>query len=148
MPFKSGKKGSGKTESVLKIIFKRYNPEKVTINGLKNFFAMVFYKTGVKIEKTAQLFAQTAAKVFGRIGRRVMAAFRTAADFLDKLTDTILDDLGEPLDKAGSAFSRISEIIKETRASWNSCLNRCIPPPKEIASFIIAFISICFLILP
>lgn len=115
MPSKSGKKGFGKTESVLKIIFKRYNPEKVTINGLKNFFAMVFYKTGVKIEKTAQLFAQTAAKVFGRIGRRVMAAFRTAADFLDKLTDTILDDLGEPLDKAGSAFSRISEIIKETK---------------------------------
>ncbi|MBQ5327190.1 MAG: M23 family metallopeptidase [Oscillospiraceae bacterium] len=115
MPFKSGKKGSGKTESVLKIIFKRYNPEKVTINGLKNFFAMVFYKTGVEIEKTAQLFAQAAAKVFGRIGRRVMAAFRTAADFLDKLTDTILDDLGEPLDKAGSAFSRISEIIKETK---------------------------------
>jgi len=115
MPFKSGKKGSGKTESVLKIIFKRYNPEKVTINGLKNFFAMVFYKTGVEIENAAQLFAQTAAKVFGRIGRRVMAAFRTAADFLDKLTDTILDDLGEPLDKADSAFSRISEIIKETK---------------------------------
>ncbi len=115
MPFKSGKKDSGKTESVLKIIFKRYNPEKVTINGLKNFFAMVFYKTGVEIENAAQLFAQTAAKVFGRAGRSVMAAFRTAADFLDKLTDTILDDLGEPLDKAGSAFSRISEIIKETK---------------------------------
>ena len=36
-------------------------------------------------------------------------------EFFDKLTDTILDDLGEPLDRVGSAFTGISEIIKETK---------------------------------
>ena len=53
MPFNSKNKnarnnGSRKTESILKTIYKRYNPEKVTIQGLKNFFGMIFYKTVMK----------------------------------------------------------------------------------------------------
>ena len=46
MPFNSKNKnarnnGSRKTESILKTIYKRYNPEKVTIQGLKNFIKQV-----------------------------------------------------------------------------------------------------------
>ena len=62
MPFNSKNKnarnnGSRKTESILKTIYKRYNPEKVTIQGLKNFFGMIFYKTGYEVEMVSlQLF--------------------------------------------------------------------------------------------
>lgn len=124
MPFKrkensTKNNGTRKTESILKTIFKRYNPEKVTINGLKNFFLMVFYKTGCDVETVALKIWKEISKISGRAFAFVLSAVKTAADFLDKLTDTILDDLGEPLDKVGSAFNGISDIIKETKKDNN-----------------------------
>lgn len=120
MPFKRKSNdakynGTRKTESILKTIFKRYNPEKVTINGLKNFFAMVFYKTGYEIELGTLKAGKHVSKFFEQATSFVVSAFTTAADFFDKLTDTILDDLGEPLEKVGSAIAGIRDIIKETK---------------------------------
>ena len=124
MPFNSKNKnasnnGSRKTESILKTIYKRYNPEKVTIQGLKNFFGMIFYKTGYEVEMVSLQLFKKVSKFIGHIGAAAFSAAKTGAEFFDKLTDTILDDLGEPLDRVGSAFTGISEIIKETKNDKN-----------------------------
>ena len=120
MPFKSKNNnarnnGSRKTESILKTIYKRYNPEKVTIKGLKNFFGMVFYKTGYDVEMVSLKIWKKISKVLLNVAADVFSVAKAVAVFFDKLTDTILDDLGEPLDRVGSAFAGISEIIKETK---------------------------------
>ena len=119
MPFKSkekaGKNGSKKTGSMLNTMFRRYNPDKVTINGLKNFFGLVFYKTGYEIEKVTHKVTGKIAVVFDKIADVTFATLKTAINFLDKLMDTILDDLGEPLDRIGRAFAGIELIIKETK---------------------------------
>ncbi|MBQ7903695.1 MAG: M23 family metallopeptidase [Oscillospiraceae bacterium] len=107
--------GPRKNESVLKTIFKRYNPEKVTIDGIKNFLGMVFYKTGCDIEKVCGKVWEKVSKVFDRIIKFTVAAFKTAAEFMDKLADTILDDLGEPLERVGRAFTGINTIIRESK---------------------------------
>ena len=120
MPLKSKEKakndGTKKAGSKLNTMFRRYNPDKVTINGLKNFFGLVFYKTGYDIEiatgKVGKKIGVAVDKAIDFIGTSV----KTAANFLDKLADTILDDLGEPLDKIGSAFESIGLIIKEAKA--------------------------------
>ena len=123
MPFKSKEKaennGSKKTGSLLKTIFKRYNPDKVTINGLKNFFGLVFYKIGFDIENIALKVKGRVAVVAGRFGAGVMSLVKTTVSFLDKLMETILDDLGEPLERINRAFDGIELIIKETKADKN-----------------------------
>ena len=120
MQFKSKDKAekhnnSRKTGSVLSAMFKKYNPDRVTIDGIKNFFGLVFYKTGYEIEVTALKMWDKVAHFIGVVSDMTMSAFKAIADFLDKLTDTILDDLGEPLDRVGSAFAGISAIVKETK---------------------------------
>ena len=119
MPFKSKEKaeknGSKKTGSMLKAMFRRYNPDKVTINGLKNFFGLVFYKTGYDIENVTRKVNGKINVVFDNIAEFTFASLKTAIKFLDKLMDTILDDLGEPLDRIGRAFAGIELIIKETK---------------------------------
>lgn len=124
MPFKSKNKnannnGSRKNGSILKTIFKRYNPDKVTIDGIKNFLGMVFYKTGYDIEVVCGKAGRKLAQVFDKITTFTISAFTTAASFMDKLMDTILDDLGEPLERVGRAFTGISTIIKESKTDKN-----------------------------
>ena len=124
MQFKSKDKAekhnnSRKTGSVLSAMFKKYNPDKVTIDGIKNFFGLVFYKTGYEIEITALKMWGKVAHFLGAVSDMAMSALKTIVDFLDKLTDTILDDLGEPLERVGRAFAGISAIVKETKEDKN-----------------------------
>ena len=119
MPLKSKEKtktdGTKKSGSVLSTMFRKYNPDKVTANGLKNFFGLVFYKTGYDIEIAALKIYKKAAVVFDRIADLIVSVLKTSLNFLDKLTETILDDLGEPLDKVGRAFTGINQIINDTK---------------------------------
>ncbi len=119
MPLKRKEKaennGTKKTGTYLGTVFRRYNPDKVTLNGLKNFFGLVFYKTGYDIEIVAKKAGRKIGAVLGRITDSAVAAAKTVLKFLDKLTDIILDDLGEPLDKVGRAFSGIGLIINDTK---------------------------------
>ena len=105
MPLKSKEKtktdGAKKSGSVLSTMFRKYNPDKVTANGLKNFFGLVFYKTGYDIEIAALKIYKKAAVMFDRVAGAIVSVLKTSLNFLDKLTETILDDLGEPLDKVG-----------------------------------------------
>ena len=123
MPFKSKEKaeksGSKKAGSMLKTVFKRYNPEKVTTDGLKNFFGFVFYKTGYEIEVVALKVMDKVAALYNKAADFMLSSLKTVVGFLDKLMDTILDDLGEPLDKVGRAFAGIELIIKETKTDKN-----------------------------
>ncbi len=119
MPLKSKEKaknnGTEKSGTKLSAMFRRYNPDKVTVKGLKNFFKLVFYKTGYDIEIATGKLGKKIGYAADAVAELVIGSFRTAVKFLDKLVDTILDDLGEPLDKIGSAFTSIGLIIKEAK---------------------------------
>ena len=74
MPLQSKKtsaknNGQKKKGSNLKFLFKRYNPDKSTLNGIKNFFGFIFYKVGYKIEIHAKHIWEYMCKVFEKIYR-------------------------------------------------------------------------------
>lgn len=121
MPFGSKKKKSA-TDGVktagnsIKTTFKRYNSEKITAEGVKRFFLFNFYKIGYTLELNAAMIGRHLEGFFSRTYKSLSNIARNMALFLDSLTDTILDDLGEPLERVGEAAGKISEIIKETKA--------------------------------
>lgn len=121
MPFGSKKKKSA-TDGVktagnsIKTTFKRYNSEKITAEGVKRFFLFNFYKIGYTLELNAAMIGRHLEGFFSRTYKSLSNIARNMALFLDSLTDTILDDLGEPLERVGEAAGKISKIIKETKA--------------------------------
>ena len=121
MPFGSKKKKSA-TDGVktagnsIKTTFKRYNSEKITAEGVKRFFLFNFYKIGYTLELNAAMIGRHLEGFFSRTYKSLSNIARNMVLFLDSLTDTILDDLGEPLERVGEAAGKISEIIKETKA--------------------------------
>ncbi len=121
MPLKSNKanasnNGHNKKDSILKLIFKRYNSEKITLDGVKNFFCLIFYKIGYEIENNLKIAWSYLYRALNKIYISIIDALKVIEKFLDKFTDTILEDLGEPLEKMASASHKISVIIKEARA--------------------------------
>ncbi len=111
--------GAKKAGSTIKTIFKRYNPEKVTIDGIKNFLGFIFYRVGFNIEINSLMVWKQVKKVIDKVFAKAKGVFYKAADFFDKLTDTILDDLGEPLERIGRAFTALSAIIRESKEDKN-----------------------------
>lgn len=121
MPFGSKKKkpatdGVRTAGKSIKTTFKRYNSEKVTAEGVKRFFLFNFYKIGYTLELNAAMIGRQLGGFFSRAYESLSNIFHSLALFLDSLADTILDDLGEPLERAGEAAGKISAIIKETKA--------------------------------
>ncbi len=119
-----------KTGSNLKYIFKRYNPDKITTNGLKNFFGFVFYKVGYNVETNFVIAGRYISKVSDNIYAAFSNIYSKVAVFLDELTDTVLDDLGEPLERLGRAFRGISTIVKESKTDKNRSA------AKEIGAYV------------
>ena len=121
MPLKSKKtnasnNGRNKKDSTLKLIFKRYNSEKITADGIKNFLYFIFYKIGYEIEIDVKLVWIYIYRALNKIYISIIGAAKGISNFLDKLADTIMDDLGEPLEKVASASHKISVIVKEARS--------------------------------
>ena len=121
MPFGSKKKkpatdGVRTAGKSIKITFKRYNSEKITAEGVKRFFLFNFYKIGYTLELNAAMIGRQLKGLFSRVYESLNNILRSLALFLDSLADTILDDLGEPLERVGEAAGKISAIIKETKA--------------------------------
>ncbi len=123
MPLKNKKtdstNGLKKSGSRLKLIFKRYNPDKITIDGIKNFCGFEFYKIGYNVETNFKIVAKYCGKVFDKIYVGVDRFMKKVSVFLDELTDTILDDLGEPLERIGRAYNALSTIKKEAKNDSN-----------------------------
>ncbi len=123
MPLKNKKtdstNGLRKSGGKLKLIFKRYNPDKITIDGIKNFFGFVFYKVGYNVEINFDIVYRQCRKVFDNIYKAVDRFMKKVSVFLDKLTDTILDDLGEPLKRLGRAYNALTTIKKEAKTDNN-----------------------------
>ena len=78
--------GAKKAGSAIKAIFKRYNPEKVTIDGIKNFFGFIFYRVGYNIEVNSLLVYRHIEKIADKVYRKASRIFSKVADFFDKLT--------------------------------------------------------------
>lgn len=121
MPFGSKKKkpatdGVRTAGKSIKTTFKRYNSEKITAEGVNRFFLFNFYKIGYTLELNAAMIGRRLKGFFSRGYESLNNILRSLALFLDSLTDTILDDLGEPLERVGEAAGKISAIIKETKA--------------------------------
>lgn len=120
MPLKRKRKnvesnGVEKSQSVIITVFKKYNSDKVTIQGIKNFAQVMFYRIGYTIEVDTGFALDTIFNTLNKVYRVLNKVFKNAVLFLDKLTDAIMDDLGEPFAKIGLAVEKISNIIKETK---------------------------------
>ncbi len=120
MPIKSEDKKQLKVRdkrntSVLKHVFRKYNPDKITADGIKSFFGFIFYSVGYSVEINAVIAAKYLEKGFDDIFEKIVGFLGKISVFLDELTDTLLDDLGEPFERMARAFRTIKEIVKDSR---------------------------------
>ncbi|MEG2191901.1 MAG: M23 family metallopeptidase [Oscillospiraceae bacterium] len=124
MPLKRNNKrehnnGDVKKVSRLKMMFKHYNQDKITIKSLQDFFGALFYEVGCCVEMQWLIVARAAWKVCSRIAKAAVNIFAEVSLFLDKFSDTVLDDLGEPLERLEIAIVNITDIIKDARGDKN-----------------------------
>lgn len=95
--------------------FRKFNPDKITGRGIKNFLIYNFYRIGCCIEALGReladvsgRLAETAYEFFVRVGRSFWK-------FAKLLFDSFLDDLGEPIMLIGTVLSNIKSIRDTTK---------------------------------
>ena len=96
-------------------LFKRYNKDKITANGMKKFFIAVFYRLGYMAELTVILSWKRIKKVCYLYYRKAKRIFKEVKIFTDRLLAGILDDLGLPFARIKGAFLYIKRFVKRTR---------------------------------
>lgn len=116
---KTGGNGNEERTSQIIIIFKRYNEEKITLKGIEKFLLTIFYRVGYTIELQYQVVARYAGKIFAKMFQKVSGLVSDFGIFLDKFIDTILEDLGEPIDRVEEACENIAEIFRQARGDNN-----------------------------
>ena len=102
---------AAKTDGLLSL-FKTYNKEKVTADGVKKFFTALFYRLGYMAELTvivAWKKVKKSAYILYRILKRIFKEIRI---FTDRLLDGILEDLGLPFARIKGAFIYIKRLIR------------------------------------
>ena len=102
---------AAKTDGLLSL-FKTYNKEKVTADGVKKFFTALFYRLGYLAELTvivAWKKVKKSAYILYRILKRIFKEIRI---FTDRLLDGILEDLGLPFARIKGAFIYIKRLIR------------------------------------
>ena len=95
--------------------FRKFNPDKITGRGIKNFLIYNFYRIGCCLEALGReladifsRFAETAFEFFVRVGRSIWK-------FAKLLFDSFLEDLGEPIMLIGTVLSNIKSIRDTTK---------------------------------
>lgn len=134
MPLKSKKRNATNNgryrKHLIKSVFKRYNPEKVTLKGICNFLGYIFYRVGYEIEVNTSFIWSYLFYILNDIYSAIKNTSKTVLVFFNRLIDTVLDDLGEPIEKIGMTFHKVSTIIKESRKDKNRST------VKEVSSYL------------
>ncbi len=108
---KAAKNDSGSLLS----LFKRYNKDKITSEGVKKFFTAVFYRLGYVTELTVILAWKKIKKSAYILYRKFKRIYKEIRIFTDRLIDGILDDVGLPFARIKGAFLYIKRLIRITK---------------------------------
>ena len=113
MPVKRKDKNesAAKERSVIKSLFKRYNKDKVTLDGLKKFSKAIFYRLGYSAELAVILVWKKVKKVAYIVYRYIKRVWKEIKTFIDRLLDSIFEDIGFPLSRVKDSFYNIKKII-------------------------------------
>ncbi|MBR2028295.1 MAG: peptidoglycan DD-metalloendopeptidase family protein [Oscillospiraceae bacterium] len=112
MPAINNKKDKAAKTGGLKSLFKRYNQEKVTAKGIKQFFTAIFYRLGYSAELTVILTWKKIRKFAYVRYRKLKRIFKEVRIFADRFFGSIFDDLGLPFARIKSAFINIKKLRK------------------------------------
>ncbi|MEG0091167.1 MAG: hypothetical protein RSA20_05055, partial [Oscillospiraceae bacterium] len=129
--YKDKSRDTAKAEkSKTKIIFNRYNNGKITLHGLRMFFAALFYRIGYAAELEAVLMSKqfkSGLHIIHKYGKKVLKEIRI---FLWRMFDTVIDEVGKPLSRIKASFFNIKEILKSSKQ------DKSIKAGKEIRTYV------------
>lgn len=113
------RKNKAKTESddtqAIKLLFRKYNKDKITKEGIIEFFTDVFYKLGYTAEITVLLGLKKVKKYAYLLYRKVKRLLKEVGIFTERLLEGILEDIGFPHQKVKDILSNIKNIWSGSR---------------------------------
>ncbi|MEG0020677.1 MAG: hypothetical protein RR728_09025, partial [Oscillospiraceae bacterium] len=110
---------AGAKKSKTKIIFNRYNKEKITLKGMESFFAALFYRIGYAAELETILavkWIKGILHIVHKYGKKVLKEIRI---FADRMFDTVFDEIGKPMSRIKASFFNIKDILKSSKQDKN-----------------------------
>ena len=110
MPVIKNKNNKAAKTGSLMSLFKRYNKEKVTSKGLKQFFTAIFYRLGYSAELTVILTWKKVKKSAYVLYRKFKRIYKEVKIFTDRFFGSILDELGLPLTRIKGALIYIKRL--------------------------------------
>ena len=112
MPVIKNKKNKAAKTDGLMSLFKKYNKDKATVKGIKQFFTAVFYRLGYSAELTVILAWKKIKKSAYVLYRKFKRVFKEVRVFADRFLGSIFDDLGLPFARIKGAFIYIKRLIR------------------------------------
>ena len=109
---KEAAKGSS---SVLVSLFKKYNKDKITFEGIKNFAVSICYRLGYKAEINVILVWKKIRKAAYVCYRYIKRTAKEVKVFIDRMLDSVLEDIGFPLSRIKASFVNIKNIIRRSK---------------------------------
>ena len=110
MPVIKNKNNKAAKTGSLMSLFKRYNKEKVTSKGVKQFFTAIFYRLGYSAELTVILAWKKVKKSAYVLYRKFKRIYKEVKIFTDRFFGSILDELGLPLTRIKGALIYIKRL--------------------------------------
>ena len=104
-----------KNTPVLKSLFKRYNQDKITFKGLEKFCIAVFYRLGYSAELVAILVHKKVKKAAYIICRYIKRVWKEVKIFIDRMLESVFEDIGFPLSRLKASFYNIKKILKRSK---------------------------------
>ncbi|MBE6887912.1 MAG: M23 family metallopeptidase [Ruminococcaceae bacterium] len=116
---KDKKKSAEKQPSAIVSLFKRFNKDKVTFDGVKKFLTAFFYRLGYSAELTVILIwkkVKHAAYILYRYLKRI---WKEVKIFIDRMLESVFEDIGFPLARLKASFYNIKNILKKSKEDTN-----------------------------
>lgn len=124
---KEAAKGSSST---LISLFKRYNKDKITPDGVKKFLTAVFYRLGYMAELSVILVWKRVKKVAYICYRYIKRTAKEVKIFINRMLDSVLEDIGFPLSRIKASFVNIKNIIRRSKEDTS------VKAKKEVAAYV------------
>ena len=125
-----GKASKNKKSSTVKRMFKRYNKNGISFEGVKKFFAAVFYRIGYAAELETIIIYKVISNWIYRIYRLIKKILKEISIFLGRMFDTVFEDIGAPLSRIKAAVFNIIDIIAKSKK------DKTVKPIKEIKAYV------------
>ena len=121
---KTNKKAANGNSSVLVSLFKQFNKDKITLNGVKEFITAICYYLGYQADITAILVAKKIKNTAYLCYRYIKRNMKEIKIFIERMLESILEDFGFSLAKRKEILENIKNIIKRSREDDSVKANR------------------------